>query len=138
MHSVTGKTQKPIVSINLTPLVDVSLVLVVIFMATAPMLLRNGITIYPGEKPGQEEAAAADDSLIVRVSSQGIEINEKPVARMQESLTLLQGINHSRTKRVVVIPMGEVKHGEVIRVMDLAKQAGAVKIVIYNPAWAGH
>jgi biopolymer transport protein ExbD len=45
-----GAQQKPIVSINLTPLVDVSLVLVVIFMATAPMLMQKGITVFPGEK----------------------------------------------------------------------------------------
>ncbi|MEW6515501.1 MAG: biopolymer transporter ExbD [candidate division FCPU426 bacterium] len=128
-----ANARKPIVTINLTPLVDVSLVLVVIFMATAPMFLQTGMNVTPGEKPADAEQAAqagADDTLLLKMENGRCWLNDQEVAGGQLAAALARAVERSRRKRVVVMPGEGVLHGEVIQAMDLAKQAGAKKLVI--------
>jgi biopolymer transport protein ExbD len=131
MLSSGGK--KPIVSINLTPLVDVSLVLVVIFMATAPMFLQSGIAVYPGEKKSEADAAAGgstDDTIMLKLAPNGIWLNDKKIAEAEITQQLTRMLLASQKKRVVILPGDEIMHGEVIRMLDLSKQCGAKKLVI--------
>jgi biopolymer transport protein TolR len=126
-------SRKPIVTINLTPLVDVSLVLVVIFMATAPMFMQSGIIVTSGEKKAEVAAPAApkpEENILIRLEGETVFLNQRevPLAELQPLLQSL--LAASETKRVIINPGREVLHGRVVTVMDLSKQAGADAIVI--------
>jgi biopolymer transport protein ExbD len=126
--------RKPIVAINLTPLVDVSLVLVVIFMATAPMFMQSGIIVTSGEKKlgasVSSETPKPSENIVIRLEPGAIFLNEHPVAEEQLPALLRQMLAASEGKRVIVNPEREIKHGRVVRIMDIAKQAGGENIVI--------
>lgn len=127
------ENRKPIVTINLTPLVDVSLVLVVIFMATAPMFMQSGIIVTSGEKKAEAQASGptrTEENILIRLEGEQVVLNQRPVT-LPELMPMLVGLlKASETKRVIVNPGREVLHGRVVAVMDLAKQAGADAIVI--------
>lgn len=125
--------RKPIVSINLTPLVDVSLVLVVIFMATAPMFLQSGIIVTSAEKKKAEPAKTSPqqaNNILIKLEGEKIWLNQHEVSEQDLPALLQRMLAASGTKRVIVNPDREVLHGKVIRIMDLAKQAGGGSIVI--------
>ncbi len=126
--------QKQIVSINLTPLVDVSLVLVVIFMATAPMLMQKGITVFPGEKKNESDSVSTSpaDDVLITLEKDRIIINRQTVSWEQLPNTLQVGLQRSLKKRIVIRPGQGVVHGDVVRIMDTAKQCGAKKLVIWG------
>lgn len=128
-------SKKPIVEINLTPLVDVSLVLVVIFMATAPMFIQSGIIVTSGEKQKQaktkaEKVETTTKNIIITLESNAIRLNNKKVTIEQLESFLRPMIKQSMSKRVIINPERSVKHGRVVQAMDIAKQAGGDKIVI--------
>lgn len=137
MQSSGLGTRKPIVTINLTPLVDVSLVLVVIFMATAPMFMQSGIIVSSGEKKNAapvQATPAPEDNIIIRLEGQAVWLNQQQVPEADLAPLLRNMLAASASKRVIVNPAREVLHGRVIRIMDLAKQAGADKLVILGRA----
>ncbi len=126
-------SKKPIVTINLTPLVDVSLVLVVIFMATAPMFLQSGIIVTSGEKKNPAAAQptpAPEENIIVKLEGELVKLNQQTVAEADLPALLRAMLDKAREKRVIINPDREVRHGRVVRVMDIAKQAGAENLVI--------
>jgi biopolymer transport protein ExbD len=132
-------SKKPIVSINLTPLVDVSLVLVVIFMATAPMFLQGGFAVTAGERKidTDQVSSSQEENILLKLKGNTIELDQHPVPEAQLAETLKRLLAHSRSGRVIVNPEREVLHGRVVRVMDIAKRAGARKIVILGKANEG-
>lgn len=134
-------TKKPIVTINLTPLVDVSLVLVVIFMATAPMFLQSGIIVTSGTKKAvaevQTPSAPPEQSIVVKLEGGQVLVNRQPVAEEDLPLLLRGLLDQSKTRRVIVNPSREVLHGRVVKIMDIAKQAGAENLVILGKAKEG-
>ncbi len=126
-------SKKPIVTINLTPLVDVSLVLVVIFMATAPMFMQSGIIVTSGEKKATAEVKAAtsrEKSILIKLKGDQIWLNQHLVAEADLPNLLKRMLLESETRRVIINPNREVRHGRVIKIMDTAKQSGAANLVI--------
>ena len=127
------ESRKPIVTINLTPLVDVSLVLVVIFMATAPMFMQSGIIVTSGEKKAGSQVPAPpkpEENILIKLEGDVVWLNQRAVPLPELGPLLRSLLAASVTKRVMVNPSREVRHGRVIAVMDLAKQSGADNIVI--------
>jgi len=131
-----SSSKKPIVTINLTPLVDVSLVLVVIFMATAPMMLQGGFAVTAGEKKNESDQVSSknEENIMIRLHGQSIELDQRPVAETDLPAALQAMLSRSRSGRVIINPEREVLHGMVVRIMDIAKQSGAKKIVILGNA----
>jgi biopolymer transport protein ExbD len=126
-------SKKPIVTINLTPLVDVSLVLVVIFMATAPMFMQSGIIVTSGEKKATTEVKAPssrEKSILIKLKGNQIWLNQHLVTESNLPNLLKRMLAESETRRVIINPNREVRHGRVIKIMDTAKQSGAANLVI--------
>lgn len=125
--SDTGLTE-----INLTSLIDVSLVLVVIFMVMTPMILQSTITV---STPNVHNAAAGEQQTELRAevylqSTGEVLINGVPVAPnvMTDSLRVL--LAKSRKKLVVVSADEDVVHDHVVAALDAARQAGAKDLSI--------
>jgi len=112
--------------INVTPLVDVVLVLLLVFMVTAPMMSRGiDVTVPVANQP----QVAPEDRLTVSVNAQGrIYVGDKPV-----NLVLLEdhlrGLLSGRATKVVYLRADEkLQYGQVIQVVDKMKSAGVEQI----------
>jgi biopolymer transport protein TolR len=113
--------------INVTPLVDVMLVLLVIFMVTAP-ILHQGVNVnLPRVQAGA--LSGEDVQLVVSVTAKGtVYLNDAPMTT-PELLTKLQAILRERPDRNVYLRAdASVPYGEVMRVMASMRQAGVQRL----------
>ena len=112
--------------INVTPLVDVVLVLLLVFMVTAPMMSRGIDVSLPQANQPQ---IAPEDRLTVSVNAQGtIFIGDKPVniVLLEEEM---RGRLAGRTESVVYLRADQgLRYGKVIEVVDKLKRAGVGRI----------
>lgn len=114
--------------INVTPLVDVMLVLLVIFMVTAP-ILQQGVSVdlprvETGPMTGEQE-----DQLVVAVTREGaIHLNDVPL-ELEVLQTKLAAIVQTRPGRTVYLRADQnVVYGKVVEVMAAVRRAGVVKL----------
>jgi len=112
--------------INVVPYIDVTLVLLVIFMVTAPMT-NPGVVELP--KVGQELKQLQLPPLVLTVKlNHKIEFDNKPLRRDELLLAVQQTLKKSPERSVVVAADKNVKYDDVISVMDLLKQNNVEKI----------
>ena len=124
----SGRTQTSLAEINITPLVDVVLVLLVIFMITAPVL-QSGIEVsVPKTRTVRE---ITEQRLVVTIDrDQGIFLGDTPVNIHELPQRLHQG-NTDPSKQVIYLRADErVPFGAFASVMDAVKQAGITNISI--------
>jgi len=112
--------------INVTPLVDVVLVLLLIFMVTAPMMSRGiEVSLQVADQP----QIPPQDSVTVTVNAAGgITVGDRPVnlLRLEEYLRRLMA---GRSANVVYLHADEsLRYGKVIEVVDAIKKAGVDRI----------
>ena len=109
--------------INMTPMIDVLLVLLVIFMIMQPLLQRSIDIQLPVEK--DEPTAPAVPPIVLEVFPGGqYLLNKSPVPAALLQARLLE-VYSNRPDRVLFVKAdGAVKYGEVITVMDYARGAG--------------
>jgi biopolymer transport protein TolR len=112
--------------INVTPLVDVMLVLLVIFMVTAPML-KMGIGVQLPQ--AETQSAPAEEGLTLTITpDRFIHIEGQPI-NIHLLQTRLQQQLFNKENKVIFIQADEsLNYGYVIRVMDIAKKAGVDRV----------
>ena len=126
--SSPGRRRPPLAEINVTPLVDVMLVLLIISMVAAPML-QEGI---PLELPKSESASPIEDTdVVVSVDRDGrIRINEQPV-HPDLLGERMQALARSRPDETVFLRGDRLlPYGEVLLVMDRIRKAGITKVAL--------
>ncbi len=118
-----GQRGRYVSQINVTPLVDVMLVLLVIFMVTAPIIQQGVEVSLP--KVTAAPLAGKEEQFVVSITRGGqIYLNDATMTEAQLS-DKLQAISHERPDRQVFIRADEqVPYGEVIRTMAAIKAAG--------------
>jgi biopolymer transport protein TolR len=114
--------------INVTPLVDVMLVLLIIFMVTAPML-HQGVAVALPKTATTNLPATMEDPVVLSITKDGLYyINETPVARglLRERLErFLQG----RRDRIILLKADRaLSYGTVIETFDLLNRMGIENI----------
>jgi biopolymer transport protein ExbD len=117
-----------VAEINVTPLTDIFLVLLIIFMVTSTAMLQQGT---PVNLPRAGSGGAEPSGIVVTATADGrIEVDGKPVERpaLQEALTA--AIAQSGEKRIVLQGDRQVILEDAVQIMTIAKQAGAEKIAI--------
>jgi biopolymer transport protein ExbD len=126
-----SKGEEPITGINVTPLVDVCLVLVIIFMAVAPFAMTLGIKVLESRAKAAEGKTSAEENVSVKLDVQGrITVNGKEVAAESLQPEISAALQKSKD-RMVIISADDGNHvGQVVAIMDTAKQAGALKLAI--------
>lgn len=129
--------RKPMSEINVVPYIDVMLVLLVIFMVTAP-LLTQGVEVNLPEKASDTLEDADDDPLVVTLKSdgsiylnvgvsdfseQGAEVDEEQLAEQSSKVFT------ARPDAPVFVRADKaLEYGEVVNVMTILQQSGALTV----------
>jgi len=111
--------------INITPLVDVVLVLLIIFMVMTPTLLKEMDLTVPEKADVQMAAPTTTDQLVVSVSREGkIAINREPI--LESALVeRIHDLMASRSEKLAFFDIDDdANYGEVMHVMDVCRGAG--------------
>jgi len=117
---------------NMTPLIDVSLVLVVILMVATPLAFQSSIAVRNAAATGrQAKDLARTERIELTVHGDGtVGVNRLIVPREALTVTLKPLLEQSSTRMIVVHCDDTVTHGQFVGVLDEAKGLGAVQIAI--------
>src|SRR5271165_4756339 len=123
-----GRTQTSLSDINITPLVDVVLVLLIIFMVTAP-ILQSGIEVaIPHTKTVKE---ITEERLVITIDrQQRVFLNNEPININQMKARLRDKIRDPEGQSVFVRADENVPFGAFATVMDAVKQSGITNVSI--------
>jgi biopolymer transport protein TolR len=134
----SGRTQTALAEINVTPLVDVMLVLLVIFMITAP-ILQTGIQVNLPKTRTARPDEATPQALIISVDKEGSVYlsgkNERQAINVSDLSKLLdERLGQSKDRRVYLRGDGETPYRVIAYVLDQAKRAQAQVSLVTEPA----
>ena len=119
--------EESISQINITPLVDVMLVLLVIFMVTAPILQQGVAVDLPQVTTGA--LVSEEESLIINITRDAkIHLNEHPL-KLSDLQGRLSELAHKNPNRPVYLRADKgVPYGKVVEVMAVIRNAGIQKL----------
>ena len=127
--SSKGRTQTSLAEINITPLVDVVLVLLLIFMLTAPVL-QSGVEVAV-PKTRSVNQLTEERTVVTIDKEQRVYLQDKPINVNELSARLRNTGGPDATKKIIYLRADErVPFGAFASVMDAVKQAGITNISI--------
>ena len=123
------RSKKPMSNINVTPLVDVMLVLLIVFMITAPMLTVGVQVDLPQSKANQLNSDA--DPLIITINKNRDIFIQDAVVSAGDLIPRLKAISKVNSKtRIFVRGDNLLPYGEVIEIMGKIQSAGYEKVAL--------
>ena len=129
LGSLNKRARSPIVSeINITPLTDIFLVLLIIFMVTSAAMVESGAKIA---LPQVDETSNQPREITVTVTPTGeLFVNSQPVTYDDLEQTLRSLVSAKPDLPVVLEGDKEVLFGEAVKILSLAQKAGAASVAI--------
>jgi biopolymer transport protein ExbD/biopolymer transport protein TolR len=131
-----GRTQSSISEINVTPLVDVVLVLLIIFMVTAPVL-QSGIEVSVPKTRTVKEIT--EERLVISVDKQQrVFLGNDPININEIASKLRQKIRDPQHQSIFIRADENVPFGAFATVMDAVKQSGITNVSIVTQPLDSH
>ncbi len=127
---VTGEVPHATADMNVTPLIDVLLVLLIIFMAALPLSQKGVDVNLPLEvnKPAQQTPS---EQIVVEYNAdRSIAVNKQPVTMATLESKLRDVFETRREKTMFIVGDPSLRYGDIIQVIDAARGAGVEKVGI--------
>lgn len=122
-----SQNSRLLASINVTPLVDVMLVLLIIFMVTSPMMIEGIDVNLPETKTAL--AKTSEDPVILTIDRNGvIYIDQTRLERANLKGFLENLFKYRKNKEVIVRADKHVNYGNVMELLDMLREVGITKI----------
>jgi biopolymer transport protein ExbD len=123
------KREEISLGVSIAPLIDIVFLLLIFFMLTSHFEIMSGIDI---KLPAVTERGSGQsaDNLVVAIDKAGNCYLEKEKVTFRDLYLRLKGSTGQKRINLILQADRDVKHGHVVRVMDLAKRAGVTSIII--------
>ena len=122
--------------VNVIPLADLSLVLLIILMVLSPMIMQSMIKVQSTKATAVKSLAQKppEPPLILALNPDGVTLNTVKVTDLELAAKLSEALNNRQDKTVLLTADPAVLHGRFVQILDLVKQQGAEKIALLKKA----
>jgi biopolymer transport protein ExbD len=128
VQSINSQEDAEVSEVNVTPLADVTLVLLIMLMIISPMVLQSMIQVQAAQAVAQQ-SAQSEKPLFVDITKNGFKVNNQVVGTEYELFRVLQtNLSQRKDKTVMVSAAPDVVYQNVVRILDLVRQSGAVSL----------
>jgi biopolymer transport protein TolR len=126
-----GKKGGAVAEINVTPLIDIVLVLLIIFMVLTPSMLKELTANVPPKSEDNTPPPPGTEPVVIEINEKSeLAINTEPIAP-ENLATQVQDRLRTRKDKIVFFKVHDLAvYGDVVRFMDIAKGAGATMLGI--------
>ena len=127
---VTGSIPHASADMNVTPLIDVLLVLLIIFMAALP-LTQRGVDVNLPLETEQTKSTPNDNQIVLEYGAdKSIAVNHQVIALDQLESRLRDVFETRKVKTMFIVGDPSLRYGDIVAVIDAAKGAGVEKVGI--------
>jgi biopolymer transport protein ExbD len=125
-------------SINITPYIDILLVLLIIFMVAAPLKQHDHPVRVPQPANASQPKNVKPDSVIVEMDfDHTVRLNQQPVTLSELESTLTEVFRRRAVKNLFIRGDAALPYGDVFVLLDIAKRAGVADIALLEKANLG-
>jgi biopolymer transport protein ExbD len=129
--SVGGAKGRPSGEINVTPLIDIVLVLLIIFMVMTPVMLKELVAKVPQKSTELVPQPPGENPIIVGLDARDqLTLNGEALTAEALGAEVAERLRHDRQKVVFFKIYDDANYGRAVKVMDICKGAGAATLGI--------